>query len=98
MADKGLDRLVWVDCEMTGLDLRRDALIEIAALVTDSELRILDEGIADCATIDWAMRTLGGFRMGPFELMDLIGNDVNFAVTRSVWEACYHDPRYAPSV
>ena len=45
MADKGNDRLVWVDCEMTGLDLRRDALIEIAALVTDSELRILDEGI-----------------------------------------------------
>ncbi len=45
MADKGLDRLVWVDCEMTGLDLGRDALIEIAALVTDSELRILDEGI-----------------------------------------------------
>lgn len=45
MADKGLDRLVWVDCEMTGLDLRRDALIEIAALVTDSELRVLDEGI-----------------------------------------------------
>jgi oligoribonuclease len=45
VADKGLDRLVWVDCEMTGLDLRRDALIEIAALVTDSELRVLDEGI-----------------------------------------------------
>jgi oligoribonuclease len=45
VADKGVDRLVWVDCEMTGLDLRRDALIEIAALVTDSELRVLDEGI-----------------------------------------------------
>ena len=45
MADKGVDRLVWVDCEMTGLDVRRDVLIEIAALVTDSELRILDEGI-----------------------------------------------------
>jgi oligoribonuclease len=45
VADKGLDRLVWVDCEMTGLDLRRDALIEIAALVTDSELRVLDGGI-----------------------------------------------------
>ena len=45
MADKGLDRLVWVDCEMTGLDLRRDALIEIAVLVTDSELRVLDEGV-----------------------------------------------------
>jgi oligoribonuclease len=45
VADKGVDRLVWVDCEMTGLDLKRDALIEIAALVTDSELRILDEGV-----------------------------------------------------
>ena len=45
MADKGLDRLVWADCEMTGLDLRRDALIEIAVLVTDSELRVLDEGV-----------------------------------------------------
>ena len=45
MADRGLDRLVWADCEMTGLDLRRDALIEIAVLVTDSELRVLDEGV-----------------------------------------------------
>ena len=44
------------------------------------------------------MREAGGFRMGPFELMDLIGHDVNFAVTRSVWEAYFHDPRYAPSV
>ncbi|TDD65894.1 oligoribonuclease [Actinomadura darangshiensis] len=39
------ERLVWIDCEMTGLDLRNDALIEIAALVTDSELNILDEGV-----------------------------------------------------
>ena len=45
MADRAVDRLVWVDCEMTGLDLRRDALVEIAALVTDSELNILDDGI-----------------------------------------------------
>jgi oligoribonuclease len=45
VADKGLDRLVWADCEMTGLDLRRDALIEIAVLVTDSELNVLDDGI-----------------------------------------------------
>src|SRR5207248_6425229 len=41
-------------------------------------LRILEEGVADVATIDWAMRELGGFRMGPFELMDFIGNDVNY--------------------
>lgn len=61
-------------------------------------LRILEEGIADVATIDWAMRALGGFKMGPFELMDLIGNDVNYAVTKSVFEAMYYDPRYRPSL
>ena len=60
-------------------------------------LRLLEEGVADASTIDWAMRELGGFRMGPFELMDLIGNDVNYAVTRSVWEAFFHDARYRPS-
>ena len=61
-------------------------------------LRLLAERAADAATLDAILRDAGGFRMGAFELMDLIGNDVNFAVTRSVWEACYHDPRYAPSV
>ncbi|HEY7788117.1 MAG TPA: 3-hydroxyacyl-CoA dehydrogenase [Casimicrobiaceae bacterium] len=61
-------------------------------------LRLLAERATDAATIDALLREAGGFRMGPFELMDLIGNDVNFAVTRGIWEACYHDPRYAPSV
>ena len=61
-------------------------------------LRVLEEGIADVATIDWAMREVAGFRMGPFELMDLIGNDVNFAVTTSVYEGFFHDPRYRPSL
>ncbi|MBK8966516.1 MAG: 3-hydroxyacyl-CoA dehydrogenase NAD-binding domain-containing protein [Saprospiraceae bacterium] len=60
-------------------------------------LRIFEEGIADAATIDWAMRALGGFRMGPFELMDFIGNDVNYAVTESVFQAFYYDPRYKPA-
>lgn len=60
-------------------------------------LRILEEGIADAATIDWTMRE-HGFRMGPFQLMDLIGLDVNYAVSVSVWEAFYHDPRYRPSL
>ena len=60
-------------------------------------LRIHDEGIADYATIDWAMTELGGFRMGPFTLMDYIGNDVNYAVTESVFNAFYNDPRYKPS-
>jgi 3-hydroxybutyryl-CoA dehydrogenase len=61
-------------------------------------LRIVEEGIADCATVDWAMRSIGGFRMGPFELMDLIGNDVNYAVTCSVFEAMYYDARYRPAL
>jgi 3-hydroxybutyryl-CoA dehydrogenase len=61
-------------------------------------LRVLDEGLADVATIDWALREVGGFRMGPFELMDFIGLDVNFAVTRSVYEQTFHDPRYRPSL
>lgn len=61
-------------------------------------IRIAEEGIADYATIDAAMRELGKFRMGPFELMDFIGNDVNFAVTRSVFEALFYDPRYKPSL
>jgi 3-hydroxybutyryl-CoA dehydrogenase len=61
-------------------------------------LRLLSECAAEPATIDAIMRETGGFRMGPFELMDLIGLDVNFAVTRSVWEACFHDPRFTPSV
>lgn len=60
-------------------------------------LRIADEGIADYATIDWAMRDLAGFRMGPFELMDFIGNDINYAVTEIVFENFYYDPRYKPS-
>jgi 3-hydroxybutyryl-CoA dehydrogenase len=61
-------------------------------------LRIYEERVADRVTIDWAMKEKGGFRMGPFALMDLIGNDVNYAVTRSIFEALHYDPRYKPSV
>ena len=60
-------------------------------------LRIYEEGIADFATIDWAMKTLGGFRMGPFELMDFIGNDINYTVTETVFQSFFYDPRYKPS-
>jgi 3-hydroxybutyryl-CoA dehydrogenase len=61
-------------------------------------LRIFEEGIADFATIDWAMTSLGGFKMGPFTLMDYIGNDINYTVTESVFEAFYYDPRFKPSL
>lgn len=60
-------------------------------------LRIYEEGVADFATIDWALKTIGQFRMGPFELMDLIGHDVNYVVTETVFTAFYFDPKFKPS-
>ena len=60
-------------------------------------LRVYEEGLADFATIDFAMTSIGGFKMGPFELMDYIGNDVNYTVTETVFEAFYYDPRFKPS-
>lgn len=60
-------------------------------------LRMLEEGKADAATIDWALTERGGFRMGPFTLMDYIGHDVNYTVTETVFEAFFYDPRYQPS-
>lgn len=61
-------------------------------------LRIYEEQIADMATIDWALKEYGGFKMGPFELMDLIGHDVNYIVTETVWKQFYYDPRFKPSL
>lgn len=60
-------------------------------------LRILEENVATAATIDWAMTEIGGFRMGPFTLMDYIGHDVNYTVTETVFKAFYYDDRYKPS-
>ncbi|RDK83805.1 3-hydroxyacyl-CoA dehydrogenase NAD-binding domain-containing protein [Marinirhabdus gelatinilytica] len=60
-------------------------------------LRIYEEGIASFFEIDHAMKSVGGFRMGPFELMDFIGNDVNYIVTETVFKAFYYDPRYKPA-
>jgi len=60
-------------------------------------IRIYEEGIADMATIDWAMTEIGGFRMGPFTLMDYIGHDVNYVVTETVFQSFFFDPRYKPS-
>jgi 3-hydroxybutyryl-CoA dehydrogenase len=61
-------------------------------------LRIYEEGIADIPTIDWAMKEIGGFKMGPFELMDLIGHDVNYVVTETVWTQFYYDPKFKPAL
>ena len=60
-------------------------------------IRIYEEGIATKEQIDQIMRNEGGFRMGPFELMDFIGHDVNYAVTETVWKAFYFNSKYTPS-
>lgn len=61
-------------------------------------IRIYEEGIADMPTIDWALKTFGGFKMGPFELMDFIGNDINYKVTETVWEQFFYEARFKPSL
>ncbi len=61
-------------------------------------LRILQERIADIETIDRIVRVEGGFRMGPFELMDLVGVDTGFEISKSFYEQSFHEPRWRPSL
>ncbi|WP_258097224.1 3-hydroxyacyl-CoA dehydrogenase NAD-binding domain-containing protein [Marinoscillum pacificum] len=70
---------------------------KVARSFYGESIRMYEEGLADPATIDWAMKELGGFKMGPFELMDFIGNDVNYTVTETVYKAFFYDPRFRPS-
>ncbi|MFA6151491.1 MAG: 3-hydroxyacyl-CoA dehydrogenase NAD-binding domain-containing protein [Chitinophagaceae bacterium] len=61
-------------------------------------IRLYEEDVADCVTIDAAMTNIGGFKMGPFTLMDFIGHDVNYRVTESVFNSFFYDPRFKPSL
>ena len=70
---------------------------KVARSFYGESIRMYEEGLADQATIDWAIKELGGFKMGPFELMDFIGNDVNYTVTETVYKAFFYDPRFRPS-
>jgi 3-hydroxybutyryl-CoA dehydrogenase len=87
----------WGKLKVVAKDTPGFIVNKVARPFYSEALRIAEEGIADFATIDWAMKEIGGFRMGPFELMDFIGNDVNYAVTESVFAAFYYDPRYKPA-
>jgi len=87
----------WNKITVSGKDTPGFIVNRVARPFYGEALRIYEEGIADAATIDWAMKEIGGFRMGPFELMDLIGHDVNYEVTSTVFEAFYYDPRFKPS-
>lgn len=88
----------WGKLTVTAADTPGFIVNRVARPFYNESLRLLEEGIADHATIDWAMKEFGGFKMGPFELMDLIGNDINYAVTRSVFDAFGYEPRYRPSL
>lgn len=87
----------WAKLTVLAKDTPGFIVNKVARPFYSEALRIYEEGIADFATIDWAMKEIGGFRMGPFELMDFIGNDVNYTVTETVFKAFYYDPRYKPA-
>jgi 3-hydroxybutyryl-CoA dehydrogenase len=89
--------LAWQKTPVTAKDTPGFIVNRVARPFYSEALRIYEEGLANIPQIDAAMRHIG-FRMGPFELMDLIGNDVNYSVTKSVFEMFYFDPRYRPSL
>ena len=87
----------WNKKTVTAKDTPGFIVNRIARPFYSEAIRIYEEGMASVETIDYAMKTIGGFKMGPFELMDLIGHDVNYMVTETVWTSFYFDPRYTPS-
>ncbi|MCG2588154.1 3-hydroxyacyl-CoA dehydrogenase NAD-binding domain-containing protein [Rhodohalobacter sulfatireducens] len=87
----------WEKKTVTAKDTPGFIVNRVARPFYGEALRIYEEGIADIATIDWAMKECGEFKMGPFELMDLVGNDVNYEVTETIFKEFYYDPRFKPS-
>jgi len=87
----------WKKTVVTAKDTPGFIVNRIARPYYGEALRIYEEGIADFVTIDWAMKKFGGFRMGPFELMDYIGNDVNYNATEAIFIGSNYSPRYKPS-
>ena len=87
----------WGKSVVTAKDTPGFIVNRVARPFYGEALKIYEEGLADFATIDWAMKEFGGFRMGPFELMDYIGNDINYTATKAVYDGTNHDPRYKPS-
>jgi len=87
----------WGKSVVTAKDTPGFIVNRVARPFYSEALKIYEEGLADFATIDWAMKEFGGFRMGPFELMDYIGNDVNYSATKAVYDGTNHDLRYKPS-
>lgn len=88
----------WAKTPVIAKDIPGFIVNRIARPYYGEALRIVEENIATVEQVDEAMKTLGNFRMGPFELMDLIGVDVNFSVTKTVYNEYFYDPKYKPSL
>lgn len=88
----------WGKTPVIAKDIPGFIVNRIARPYYGESLRIVEENIATPEQVDEAMKTLGNFKMGPFELMDLIGVDVNFAVTTTVYKDYFYDPKYKPSL
>ncbi|MET7035130.1 3-hydroxyacyl-CoA dehydrogenase NAD-binding domain-containing protein [Elizabethkingia miricola] len=88
----------WKKVPVIAKDIPGFIVNRIARPYYGEALRIVEENIATPQQVDDAMTSLGNFRMGPFELMDLIGIDVNFAVTTTVYKDYFYDPKYKPSL
>jgi 3-hydroxybutyryl-CoA dehydrogenase len=89
--------ILWGKTPVVAKDTPGFIVNRIARPFYGEALQIVEEGIADMATTDWAMTEFGKFKMGPFTLMDYIGHDVNYVVTETVFNSFYYDPRYKPS-
>jgi 3-hydroxybutyryl-CoA dehydrogenase len=87
----------WGKITVLAMDTPGFIVNRIARPFYGEAIRMVEEGLATIDEVDKSMKELGGFKMGPFELMDFIGHDVNFRVTESVFREFWFDPRYKPS-
>lgn len=98
VAGKLIERMkLWGKVPVLAKDTPGFIVNRIARPFYGEAIRIFEEGFASYEDIDFAVKEQGGFKMGPFELMDLIGNDINFTVTETVWKQMFFNSRYQPS-
>jgi len=87
----------WGKIVVTAKDTPGFIVNKVARPFYSESFKIFEEGMATPLEVDTALKTAGGFRMGPFELTDFIGHDVNYKVTETVWKSFYYDHRYQPA-
>lgn len=87
----------WGKIVVTAKDTPGFIVNKVARPFYSEAFKVFEEGMATPLEIDTALKQVGGFRMGPFELTDFIGHDVNYKVTETVWKSFYYDNRYQPA-